>query len=130
MTDDFGDALVDGTAQNLPDRFFDRFMFNLHPQDAVGPSLIVGAGVYPGTDVVDGFLVAVGGDRQRNLRFSTELSTATETRVGPFHWEVIEPLRRWRLVLSDNPAYPSWRGLERRSINIVGRVLWFGRALQ
>lgn len=42
----------------------------------------------------------------------------------------IEPQGRRISVLSDNPAYPSWRGLERRSINIVGRVLWFGRALQ
>lgn len=42
----------------------------------------------------------------------------------------IEPQGRRISVVSDNPAYPSWRGLERRSINIVGRVLWFGRALQ
>lgn len=42
----------------------------------------------------------------------------------------IEPQGRRISVLSDNSAYPSWRGLERRSINVVGRVLWFGRALQ
>jgi phage repressor protein C with HTH and peptisase S24 domain len=42
----------------------------------------------------------------------------------------IEPQGRRISVVSDNPAYPSWRGLERRAINIVGRVLWFGRALQ
>lgn len=42
----------------------------------------------------------------------------------------IEPQGRKISVVSDNPAYPSWRGLERRGINIVGRVLWFGRALQ
>lgn len=42
----------------------------------------------------------------------------------------IEPQGRKISVVSDNAAYPSWRGLERRSINIVGRVLWFGRALQ
>ena len=42
----------------------------------------------------------------------------------------IEPQGRRISVVSDNPAYPSWRGLERRSINIVGRVRWFGRALQ
>ena len=33
----------------------------------------------------------------------------------------IEPQGRRISVLSDNPAYPSWRGLERRAINIVGR---------
>lgn len=42
----------------------------------------------------------------------------------------IEPQGRRISVLSDNPTYPSWRGLERRAINIVGRVLWFGRKLQ
>jgi phage repressor protein C with HTH and peptisase S24 domain len=42
----------------------------------------------------------------------------------------IEPQGRRISVLSDNTAYPSWRGLERRAINIVGRVLWFGRKLQ
>lgn len=42
----------------------------------------------------------------------------------------IEPQGKRISVLSDNPAYPSWRGLEKRTINIVGRVLWFGRALR
>ena len=42
----------------------------------------------------------------------------------------IEPQGKRVSVLSDNPAYPSWRGLEKRTINIVGRVLWFGRTLR
>lgn len=42
----------------------------------------------------------------------------------------IEPQGKRVSVLSDNSAYPSWRGLEKRTINIVGRVLWFGRALR
>jgi hypothetical protein len=33
-------------------------------------------------------------------------------------------------IMSDNPAYPSWRGLERRAVNVVGRVLWLGRKLR
>ena len=33
-------------------------------------------------------------------------------------------------IVSDNQAYPSWHDVERRSIHIVGRVLWFGRKLQ
>src|SRR3978361_607874 len=96
-------------------------MFNLHPRDAIGPSLIVGAGVYPGTDVVDGFLVAVISERQRNLRFSTELSSAPERRVGPFSWTVEEPLNRGSLRLGPNPSgveldavwtarAPAWNG--------------------
>jgi len=42
----------------------------------------------------------------------------------------IEPQGGHVSVLSDNPTYPSWRGLERRKLDIVGRVRWFGRALQ
>lgn len=42
----------------------------------------------------------------------------------------IEPQGRRISVVSDNPSYPSWNNLERRAVNIVGRVLWFGRKLQ
>lgn len=42
----------------------------------------------------------------------------------------IEPQGKRVSVLSDNPTYPSWRGLEKRMLNIVGRVLWFGRTLR
>lgn len=42
----------------------------------------------------------------------------------------IEPQGRKVSVVSDNPSYPSWNGLDRRTVNIVGRVLWFGRKLQ
>ena len=44
MTDTFQDALtLPGTA-GLPPRFFDRFVFNLHPE-ARAPSVIVGLGL-------------------------------------------------------------------------------------
>ena len=42
----------------------------------------------------------------------------------------IEPQGKRVSVLSDNPTFPSWHGLEKRALNIVGRVLWFGRALR
>jgi phage repressor protein C with HTH and peptisase S24 domain len=42
----------------------------------------------------------------------------------------IEPKGRLISVVSDNPSYPSWHGLERRSISIVGRVRWCSRKLQ
>jgi phage repressor protein C with HTH and peptisase S24 domain len=42
----------------------------------------------------------------------------------------IEPQGKRVSVVSDNPTYPSWNGLEKRALNIVGRVLWFGRALR
>ena len=67
MTDTFQDALTLPGAAGLPPRFFDRFVFNLHPE-ACAPSVIVGLGVYPVEDVVDGFAIVVTQKEQRNLR--------------------------------------------------------------
>lgn len=40
-----------------------------------------------------------------------------------------EPLGRHVSVTSDNPTYPSWQGLERKKLNVIGRVRWLGRTL-
>ncbi|MCW2759313.1 MAG: hypothetical protein JWO46_3059 [Nocardioidaceae bacterium] len=103
MTDDFGDVLVIAPTPEMPERFFDRFVFNLHP-DGVVPSLVLGAGLHPHRDVVDGFVVATTATEQRNLRFSTRLSTTDAGVVGPFAWRVVEPMRTWHLSLADNPS--------------------------
>jgi hypothetical protein len=103
MTDTFHDALTPPGATGLPPRFFDRFLFNLHA-DASSPSVIVGLGVYPAADVVDGYAIAVTGSVQRNLRFSTELSATDGSSAGPLSWQMVEPLRTWRLRLGPNPA--------------------------
>lgn len=42
----------------------------------------------------------------------------------------IEPKGRQITVSSDNPAYPSWHGLDRRNISVVGRVRWISRQVQ
>ncbi|WP_225008023.1 S24 family peptidase [Novosphingobium percolationis] len=42
----------------------------------------------------------------------------------------LEPQGRKISVVSDNQAYPSWHGLDRRVVNFVGRVVWFGRKVQ
>jgi len=42
----------------------------------------------------------------------------------------VEPQGRLVSVTSDNPTYPSWQGRERKKLNVVGRVLWFGRKLR
>lgn len=34
------------------------------------------------------------------------------------------------MIVSDNPAYPRWDDVDRRTLHIVGRVLWFGRKVQ
>jgi phage repressor protein C with HTH and peptisase S24 domain len=43
---------------------------------------------------------------------------------------VIEPHGKRVSVHSDNPTFPNWHGLEKRTLNVVGRVLWFGRTLR
>ena len=32
-------------------------------------------------------------------------------------------------IASDNPAYPTWNDMDRTEVHVVGRVIWFGRAL-
>ena len=41
----------------------------------------------------------------------------------------LKPGGRKITISSDNPAYPSWDDVDRADIQIVGRVIWFGRAL-
>mgnify|MGYP001397695563 FL=1 len=38
----------------------------------------------------------------------------------------LEPTRNRIAVLTDNPTYPSWDGLLRNGVQIVGRVIWAG----
>src|SRR6266545_2189607 len=100
--DDFGEALVGALPENASDRHFDRFYFNLHGA-STAPLVMLGAGVYPGKNVVDGFVVLVEPDRQRNLRFSTELTGKQPGSVGPLTWSTVEPMERWRLTVGENP---------------------------
>ncbi|MDH6679193.1 hypothetical protein M2284_003409 [Rhodococcus sp. LBL1] len=116
MTTEFHDALATRMTPDMPERFFDRFMFNLHPDDGTAPSVILGAGVYPPRNVVDGFVVLTTKTEQRNLRFSTEHDSTDAASVGPLRWETVEDNRTWRIHLGENKT-----GLE---ID----VLWHARA--
>ena len=40
-----------------------------------------------------------------------------------------QPSGRGISIRSDNPDYPSWQDINPSRIDIVGRVLWFGRTL-
>ena len=100
----FHDDLTNPGAAGLPERFFDRFMFNMHPGDGTAPCVIVGFGIYPGRDVADGYAVVMTGTEQRNARFSTELSSTDGHGAGPLSFEVPEPNKLWRLRLGPNPT--------------------------
>lgn len=101
---DFHDRLVTPRATGLPEKFFDRFVVNVHPTDASGPSVLVGCGLHPVQGTVDGFAILVTPTEQRNARFYTELAATDWSSCGPLSWEVVEPNTTWRLALGDNPT--------------------------
>lgn len=96
-----------------------------------GPSLsiinVLGDSMEPTLADKDDVMVDLG-DGQTRLRDGIYVLRMDDTlsvkRIA------LEPKGRLISVISDNPAYPTWHGLDRRSVNIVGRVLWFGRKLQ
>ncbi len=97
------DALIDTVQNDLPEGWFDRFYFNIH-DTARAPYVLMGAGVYPGRNVIDGYVIVVTEDRQRSVRFSDVYDgPAIPTAVGPFSWETVEEDRVWRMKMAPNP---------------------------
>ncbi|MFD1932688.1 MULTISPECIES: hypothetical protein [Nonomuraea] len=82
--------------------FYDRYYFNCHPgTDEL--MLIVGLGQYPNLGVTDAFACARRTNLHRVVRASRELgSDRMDTTVGPFRIEVIEGLKRLRVILEPN----------------------------
>ena len=78
--------------------FYDRYYFNMHGcSDEL--FLIVGMGQYPNLGVQDAFACVRRGDKHRVVRASRELGDRMDTSVGPFRIEVIEGLKKVRVVL-------------------------------
>jgi len=78
--------------------FYDRCYFNAHPRSGE-LFLVTGLGVYPNLGVIDAYATVRQGDQQHSVRFSGVLGDERlEQRVGPYRIEVLEPLRRVRLV--------------------------------
>jgi hypothetical protein len=78
--------------------FYDRYYFNMHPSSDEW-SAIFGFGQYPNLGVVDAFVDVRRGDEQHVVRASAPLTDRANLSVGPFHIEVLEPLRRLRVVV-------------------------------
>jgi hypothetical protein len=104
LDEQFHDELVTPDVEGLPEKFFDRFVVNVHPTDATSPSILVGCGLHPVRGTVDGFAILVTPDEQRNARFYTELAATDWSTCGALSWEVVEPNKTWRLQLADNPT--------------------------
>jgi hypothetical protein len=87
-------AYVASTDRN----FYDRCYFNAHPCSAE-LFLVTGLGVYPNLGVIDAYATVRKGDRQWAVRFCDELGDdRLDQRVGGYRIEVLEPLRRLRVV--------------------------------
>ena len=77
---------------------YDRCIFQAH--DRTGDViLITGLGVYPNLGVIDAYATLRQGDRQVAVRMSEPLGDDRLSQVvGPYRIEVLEPLRKLRLV--------------------------------
>jgi hypothetical protein len=82
--------------------FYDRYYFNCHAGNGE-LMLLVGLGQYPNLGVTDAFALARHGDVHRVVRASRELGAdRMDTGVGPFRIEVLQGLKRLRVVLEPN----------------------------
>jgi hypothetical protein len=82
--------------------FYDRYYFNCHSRsDEI--MLIVGLGQYPNLGVSDGFALVRYGSLHKIVRASRELGAdRMDTTVGPLRVEVLEGLKRLRVVCEPN----------------------------
>ncbi len=82
--------------------FFDRYYFNCHDLD--GELLFVhGMGLYPNLGVIDAFTSIVLDGKQHVIRSSRELGAdRRDPTVGPHSVEVLEGLRRLRILCAPN----------------------------
>ena len=87
-----------GTERN----FYDRYFFNGYSADGT-MFFVFALGVYPNLNIMDaGFAVRIG-DLQYNLRASRHLNMERmDIQVGPIRVEILEPLKRLRLIIDDN----------------------------
>ena len=86
-----------GTDRNL----YDRYFFNGYTRDA-SAYFAVALGQYPGRNITDAAFSVQAGGVQHNVRASRVLGPdRLDTSVGPIRVEVLEPLRRLRVVVTE-----------------------------
>lgn len=88
--------------------FYDRYYFNIHGTgDVLGTDddlfAVIGVGHYPNLSVADAFVSVLWGDDHRVVRSSRTLGAdRMDTSVGPIRVEVIDGLKRLRVVVEPN----------------------------
>ena len=78
--------------------FYDRYYFNLYP-DSHDLFAIFGLGQYPNLGTTDAFIDVRYGDTQHIVRSSKPLVDRADLSVGPIRIEVLEPLKRLRVIV-------------------------------
>ena len=81
-------------------RFFDRYWFAVNDPAGAG-ALQFTLGAYQNMNVMDGGFVVIHQGRQLNVRVSRSLRPDYDTQCGPLRVAVIEPLRRFGLLVTD-----------------------------
>lgn len=82
--------------------FYDRYYFNLHPKS--GDLFVVfSMGQYPNLGTTDAFVCIVYKGKQTVVRCSRELgNNRMDTQVGPFRVDIVEPMKKIRIVCDEN----------------------------
>ena len=81
--------------------FFDRYYFNCQASsDEI--MVVISMGQYPNLGTQDCFVAVQRGDTYKVVRASRELGDRMDLSVGPFKFEVIEPLMKIRCLLEEN----------------------------
>jgi hypothetical protein len=78
--------------------FYDRYYFNFF--DKAGEVMgLLGLGQYPNLGVTDAFVSVRVGPDQHVVRASRPLTDRGDTSIGPLRVEVIEPLKKLRIIV-------------------------------
>ena len=84
--------------------FYDRYYFNLYPTSA-DMFCVFGLGQYPNLGTTDAFVCVAEGNNHRVVRSSRELGAdRMDTTVGPLRVEVVEGLKKLRVVCEAGEA--------------------------
>jgi hypothetical protein len=87
--------------QNSDRNFYDRYYFNLiNPEQEL--FIVFGLGQYPNLATQDAFLLVRYKNEHHVLRASRELGDRSDISVGPMRIEVLEGLKKLRVVVEDN----------------------------
>ena len=82
--------------------FYERYWFNGYTK-AGDTYLGVGTGLYPHLDIADCGISIVRNGEQHAFHASARANPEpTQTDVGPFHFEIVEPMRSCRVTLENN----------------------------